>query len=85
MSLIAKLTELRQYGGAIRTHGLADADVTRLAAKYPELGEAVDEAHALHIALRTELPDLLKLDESAQLQRVQGDFINFYPDDAVNP
>ena len=85
MSLIAKLNELRQYGGAIRTHGLSDADITRLAAKYPELGEAVDEAHVLHVALRTEMPELLKLDENAQLHRVQGDFINFYPDDAVNP
>ncbi|HEX3125497.1 MAG TPA: aminotransferase class III-fold pyridoxal phosphate-dependent enzyme [Rhodanobacteraceae bacterium] len=85
MSLLAKLNELRQYGGAIRTHGLADAEVTRLAATYPELGEAIDDAHALHIALRVEMPDLLKLDENAQLQRVQGDFINFYPDDAVNP
>ena len=77
MSLIAKLTELRQYGGAIRTHGLADAEVTRLAAQYAELGEAIDEAHAMHTALRTEMPDLLELDENAQMQRVQGDFINF--------
>ncbi|HZX92567.1 MAG TPA: aminotransferase class III-fold pyridoxal phosphate-dependent enzyme [Rudaea sp.] len=85
MTLIAKLTELRQYGGTIRTHGLADAELTRLAGKYPELGEAVDDAYALHVALREEMPELLKLDETDQLQRVQGDFINFYPNDAVNP
>src|SRR6185312_12280729 len=30
-------------------------------------------------------PDLLKLDEAAQLARVQADFVNFYADDAVNP
>jgi acetylornithine/succinyldiaminopimelate/putrescine aminotransferase len=85
MSLIAKLTEMRQFGGAIRTHGLADADITRLAAGYPELGEAVDHAYALHQALRSEMPELLKLDENAQLARVQGDFINFYPEDGINP
>jgi len=85
MSLISKLDELRQFGGAIRTHGLADADITRLAVDYPELGEAVDHAHALHQALRNEMPDLLALDEDAQLARVQGDFINFYPEDAINP
>jgi len=85
MSQIAKLNEMRNFGGAIRTRGLPDADVARLAANYPELGEAVDEAYAMHQALRTEMADLLELDEPAQMQRVQGEFINFYPDDAVNP
>ena len=85
MSLIAKLDEMRQSGGAARTAGLADAEVTRLAAKYPELAAAIDDAYALHQSLRTEMPDLIALDENAQLARVQGDFINFYPEDAINP
>jgi acetylornithine/succinyldiaminopimelate/putrescine aminotransferase len=85
MSPIAKLQEMRQYGGAARTHGLTDAEVTRLLSGYPELAAAIDEAHALHQSLRGEMPELLALDEAAQLQRVQGHFINFYPDDAVNP
>ena len=85
MSLIAKLNEMRQCGGASRTPGLADADVERLAADYPELREAIEEAHSLHQALRSEMPELLALDEAAQMQRVQSGFINFYPDDAVNP
>jgi acetylornithine/succinyldiaminopimelate/putrescine aminotransferase len=85
MTLIAKLTEMRQHGGAARTHGLADTEVTRLAAKYPELAAAVDDAYALYQSLRSEMPELLALDEDAQLARVQGDFINFYPEDAINP
>ena len=85
MSPIAKLQEMRQYGGAARTHGLTDAELARLVPDYPELAAAIDEAHALHQSLRGEMPELLKLDEAAQLQRVQGHFINFYPDDAVNP
>jgi acetylornithine/succinyldiaminopimelate/putrescine aminotransferase len=85
MPLLAKLNEMRQAGGALRTHGLTDAEIARLGADYPELAEAVDEAHALFAALRTDMPDLLGLDESAQLRQVQGAFINFYPDDAVNP
>jgi acetylornithine/succinyldiaminopimelate/putrescine aminotransferase len=85
MSLIAKLDEMRRYGGTLRTVGLPDADIERLAPQFPELGEAVDEALALHRQLRAEFPDLLKLDEADQLARVQADFVNFYADDAVNP
>jgi acetylornithine/succinyldiaminopimelate/putrescine aminotransferase len=85
MSLIVKLKELRQYGGAARTQGLPDAFVERLATKYPEIGEAIDAAVQLHAQLRTEFPELLALDESEQLASVQADFVNFYPEDAVNP
>ena len=85
MSLLAKLEQLRHSGGKIRTVGLSDTTIERLACDYPELVAAVDAARALHAQLRDELPELLALDESEQLARVQADFINFYPDDAVNP
>ncbi|MBU6198252.1 MAG: aminotransferase class III-fold pyridoxal phosphate-dependent enzyme [Xanthomonadaceae bacterium] len=85
MSVIAKLEELRRNAGATRTQGLPDATVERLAAQFPELVEAVDEALSVRHALATEFPDLLQLDEAAQLARVQADFVNFYADDAVNP
>jgi acetylornithine/succinyldiaminopimelate/putrescine aminotransferase len=85
MTLLAKLNEMRRAGGAIRTPGLADAEIERLAPQYPELVAAGEEAHALFQSLRTEMPELVALDENAQLRRVQGDLINFYPDDGVNP
>jgi acetylornithine/succinyldiaminopimelate/putrescine aminotransferase len=85
MSLVAKLEKLRRHGGAARTKGLSDAVVERLGSKYPELGEAIDAAVELHAQLSTEFPELLALDESEQLARVQADFVNFYPEDAVNP
>jgi acetylornithine/succinyldiaminopimelate/putrescine aminotransferase len=85
MSVIAKLTQLRQHGGAIRTHGLDDAAIERLASHYPELVEAIDDARAQYEHLKSELPELLKLDEAAQLSSVQSDFVNFYDEDAVNP
>jgi len=85
MSLIAKLDEMRRFGGTLRSVGLPDADVQRLAPQFPELVEAVDEALAQHRQLRVEFPELLKLDEAEQLARVQADFVNFYADDAVNP
>ncbi len=85
MTIIAKLDVLRRAGGATRTQGLPDATIERLAAQFPELVEAVDDALALQRDLVTEFPDLVKLDEAAQLARVQADFVNFYADDAVNP
>jgi acetylornithine/succinyldiaminopimelate/putrescine aminotransferase len=84
MSLIAKLHEMRQFG-AVRTRGLEDAVIERLAAQYPELAEAIDDAHSQLQSLRTEFPELLKLDETAQMAQVQSDFVNFYDEDAVNP
>ena len=65
--------------------GLSDALVEKFGAQYPELAEAVDEAVKLHAQLRSEFPDILDADETTQMARVQADFINFYPDDAVNP
>ncbi|HET9190943.1 MAG TPA: aminotransferase class III-fold pyridoxal phosphate-dependent enzyme, partial [Rudaea sp.] len=85
MSIIAKLEELRRNSGKVRTQGLPDATIERMAAQFPELAEAVDDALVAHRALAAEFPDLLKLDEAAQLARVQSDFVNFYADDAVNP
>ncbi|HMM58263.1 MAG: aminotransferase class III-fold pyridoxal phosphate-dependent enzyme [Xanthomonadales bacterium PRO7] len=85
MSIIAKLEELRRAGGATRTQGLPDATIERMAAQFPELAEAVDEALGAQRGMAAEFPDLVKLDEAAQLARVQADFVNFYADDAVNP
>jgi len=85
MSLIAKLEEMRRYGGAVRSAGLPDATIERLAPAFPELGAAVDAAYAQHLALRKEFPELLALGETEQMQRVQADFVNFYAEDAVNP
>ncbi len=85
MTPIAKLNELRSYGGAARTTGLSDVTIERFARDDAGLVAAIDDAYAAHRALRAEMPELLKLDEAAQLARVQADFINFYADDAINP
>lgn len=86
MTLIEKLNELRQYGGSIRTPGLDDATIERFAAGYPELAEAIEAAHAAHVALRGgEFDAFLRADEAEQIAQAQSGFVNFYPDDAVNP
>jgi len=85
MSPIAKLNELRNYGGAVRTCGLDDATVERFARDDVNLAAAIDEAHAQFGKLKAEFDDLLKLDEAEQIARVQADYVNFYAADAVNP
>jgi acetylornithine/succinyldiaminopimelate/putrescine aminotransferase len=85
MGLIEQLRELREFGGKPRTTGLDDASIERMAAVDPQLGEAVASAVARHRELRADLADFLKLDEPEQLAQAQAGFVNFYPDDGINP
>ncbi|MFC4728143.1 aminotransferase class III-fold pyridoxal phosphate-dependent enzyme [Coralloluteibacterium thermophilus] len=85
MRAIEPLSPLRSRGGAVRTRGLDDATVERLAAQFPELAEAIAAAAAMVPDLEREFGDLLDLDEAEQIARVQAGFVNFYADDAVNP
>jgi acetylornithine/succinyldiaminopimelate/putrescine aminotransferase len=85
MGVIDQLREMREFGGKPRTVGLDDASIERMAATSPELAQAVDEALARHRELRGEFGDFLKLDESEQLAKAQAGYVNFYPDDAINP
>src|SRR3546814_2238395 len=61
------------------------ASIERMAANDPLLVQAIAEAVARHHELRADLADFLKLDEAEQLALVQAGFVNFYPDDAINP
>jgi acetylornithine/succinyldiaminopimelate/putrescine aminotransferase len=85
MGVIEQLRELREFGGKPRTVGLDDAHIERMAASQPELVQAIGEAVARHRELRAEMGDFLKLDEAEQLVKAQAGYVNFYPDDAVNP
>jgi len=79
------LASLRQRAGAIRTRGLDDATVDRLSGQYPELRAAVEAAVVQFELLRAEFPELMDVDEQAQIEAAQSGFINFYAEDAVNP
>lgn len=81
----AKLAPLRAHAGQRLTQGLDDAAVQRLAASHPQLEAAIDAAVAEYARLHDEFADLLDLDEAAQLRAVQAGYVNFYPEDAVNP
>ena len=81
------LDALRRQGGKTRTHGLDDATIERFAASHSDLREAIATAAEQFAALRSDpqWAALLAMDEEAQLHAAQAGFINFYPDDAVNP
>jgi acetylornithine/succinyldiaminopimelate/putrescine aminotransferase len=79
------LAPLRSRAGSVRTHGLDDDTVNRLSAQFPDLLEAARAAVAEFAAVQAEFGELLDLDEQVQIDSVQAGFINFYPDDAVNP
>ena len=85
MSLVARLHTLRSHGGTVRTTGLADEVIERFAATHPQLGAAVDAALEAFEAIKAEFPELLDQDEADQIAAAQAGFLNFYPDDAVNP
>ena len=85
MGVIDQLRELREFGGKPRTTGLDDASIERMAANDPLLVQAIADAVARHHELRADLGDFLKLDEAEQLAQAQAGFVNFYPDDAINP
>ncbi|MEO8010063.1 MAG: aminotransferase class III-fold pyridoxal phosphate-dependent enzyme, partial [Dokdonella sp.] len=76
---------MRAAGGAIRTVGLSDEKLRGLLASHPDLVEAIHSAHAEFVRLRETMSALIALDEAALLDAVQADYINFYPDDGVNP
>ncbi len=84
MSLLGKLETLRKAGGPARTHGLSDELLARFSDD-AALRRAVDRAHDAFVGLHDSQPDFVALDEDTQIDRVRAGFVNFYPDDAINP
>src|SRR5690606_325976 len=75
---------LRSAGGSVRTPGLSD-DALAAFQNDAALKAAVEAAVAAFARVRIEYPELIDMDEEAQLRLLQADFVNFYPDDAINP
>lgn len=84
-TLVEKLAPLRAHTGQRRTIGLDDETLTRFAETHPELTAAIDAALTEHTEVRGAFADLLDLDEDDQVSAVQAGFVNFYPQDGVNP
>ncbi|MYF61257.1 MAG: aminotransferase class III-fold pyridoxal phosphate-dependent enzyme [Gammaproteobacteria bacterium] len=79
------LRGMREQSGASSSPGLPDAVIERFAAGDGLLRQAVAEAAESHRRFRRELPDTAGLDEAEQVRRLQRGYLNFYPDDLVNP
>lgn len=85
LSILESLTGLRQFGGAARTTGLPDDVIVHFARQDSRLVEAVQAALEEFQQLCAQEPDLLAMDEELQIAEIQSGFVNFYPEDAVNP
>jgi acetylornithine/succinyldiaminopimelate/putrescine aminotransferase len=85
MSLIDQLQLLRGHGGPALTRGLPDDVLLEFAERDPRIAEAVGDAVCLFELAQREYPDLVAMDEAAQVRSVQEEFINFYAVDAINP
>ena len=85
MAITDILAPLRAHGGACRTSGLDEATISKFASQDPQLPAAMQAAVEEYARVKAEFPELLDLDEDAQIQRVQGGYVNFYATDAVNP
>ena len=85
MTILDILSPLRSRSGAIRTQGVEDATLLRLSAQYPDLLTAAGCAAEAYPSLAAEFPELIDADEQVQIDATQAGFVNFYPDDAINP
>ena len=84
-NVTAALAPLRARKGQRRTPGLDDATLERFAAGHPDLKAAIAAAAAEFARIEADFGELLDLDEDAQIQAIQVGFVNFYPQDGVNP
>jgi acetylornithine/succinyldiaminopimelate/putrescine aminotransferase len=85
MSSLEKLKALRDFAGPRQTLGLDDATVERFLPKFPELRQAIDEAHRWWSCLKHEYPEWFKKSEVDLIHFLQSEFVNFYKDVAINP
>jgi acetylornithine/succinyldiaminopimelate/putrescine aminotransferase len=85
MSLLDRLNEMRNHGGPALTTGLSDETLRAFARRDERLAEAVQNAYAAFLRLQEQEPEFLAMDEREQIAYVQGNYVNFYADDAINP
>ncbi len=86
MTALDKLHAIRTSSeGSVLTIGLGDETINRFIATDPTLTQAIDNAYEVFQNIKAEFPQLITMDETAQIQLIQKDFVNFYSDEAVNP
>ncbi len=81
---LARLDEMRAFGGQARTVGIPDRLIEQFAARDPNLRLAVERAHRQHQDLQGEWPQLAGAEADLVLF-LQADYVNFYVPATVNP
>ena len=84
-SVLAYLTEMREFGGAAQTTGLTDDVILGFLEERRDLAVAIEQAYASFCDLKKSHADFLALDEVEQINTAQAGLTNFYAEDAVNP
>ena len=85
-SHLARLLEMRDFGGAAITVGLSnDVIQSFLDAGYQELAVAIERAYTGFLELKLTHAEYLAMDEVDQISAANAGLTNFYADDAVNP
>ena len=79
------LNSIRSFAGPRQTVGIDDRTLLTFLDIDPTLAEAIADAGRIHTQLKSEYGDLLARDEAATTAVLQADFINFYPENTVNP
>ena len=82
---MAKLKELRDFGGERQTVGLEDEQIQAFLDVDPHLVQAIDEAYDYHRELRSTHGGVLQGDEVDLAAGLQSQFVNFYPAESLNP
>lgn len=82
---LAALQSLRKASGPRQTVGLDDETVRRFLDLDPSLGEAIQAAWAARQEYEDSFGEAIRGDEKALVDLVQEDYINFYPENTVNP
>lgn len=85
MALLKKLQEIREFTGKAETVGLEDNLIEELASEHPDLVAAIEQAHSYFQDLKVEFAELLRLDETDLIRKIQSGYVNFYDDASVNP
>ncbi len=85
MSSMQKLSEIREFSGPRQTVGLDDVTIQKFLPKFPQLAQAIDDAHQWWSCLKNEYPEWFKKSEKDLIAFLQDGFVNFYKDVAVNP
>ncbi|MDN5864273.1 MAG: aminotransferase class III-fold pyridoxal phosphate-dependent enzyme [Gammaproteobacteria bacterium] len=79
------LERIRSRAGEPLTGGLSDSTILHFAARDDSLVAAIRAADEAFSTLQADFPGLPAKSEQEQALAVQADFVNFYPDDAINP